>query len=451
MISADTSTKTTLIQQIQLSIEKGDYVETDALVEQLCTLQGMAKNYPMPDSFLSQLEEKEQNMLRRKNQKYSLAKKAAILAMILTIACTGGFTAYAVVENMAKQRMENMPEEEKKAITQEADAYHIGEITCSRELTLHEKERMHELGIAYKEGLFPEGEMQKAESENQIDANIPCYVITAMYMYFPERELTDEELLQLIDADYKTNYALESRAEELFADEHQTQADARQQLQQEADANGGIPEEEAVAIAKEYHDRLFEGIGEEISDELKARLLAVQNPDYLCGGVTKLSVSSSIEAADSEGAAGASHQLYYNVGYYIGNIPIYQYYINAKDGALSYVMVNDFYNFEDEISISEAENHVQNMCQKAEDYLKNYFGVTSEYKEVFCSYFKNAAEDGVSLNRIYFWFTTEEGNSYKIAFDCKNSEFKGYDSESFDTYLQRNALSREDTTIINLK
>lgn len=90
MVSADSTTKRTLIKQINTTIKNGNYKEADSLVDELCKSQGMKLEYTMPASFVSDLKEKEKKAMKIK--KY-LAKAAAIL---LIVSISGG-TAYAAV------------------------------------------------------------------------------------------------------------------------------------------------------------------------------------------------------------------------------------------------------------------------------------------------------------------------------------------------------------------
>lgn len=90
MVSADSTTKRTLIKQINITIKNGDYKAADSLVNELCESQGMKLEYAMPASFVSDLKEREKKAMKIKKH---LAKAAAIM---LIVSISGG-TAYAAV------------------------------------------------------------------------------------------------------------------------------------------------------------------------------------------------------------------------------------------------------------------------------------------------------------------------------------------------------------------
>lgn len=76
----------------------------------------------------------------------------------------------------------------------------------SRELSIEEKARYDELERKYeKEGLFPEKEVKTVGQKDLIGEGVTFYSRECMY-YLPEEELTDEELLQIIDFTHKAIY-----------------------------------------------------------------------------------------------------------------------------------------------------------------------------------------------------------------------------------------------------
>lgn len=453
MISADSTNKIDFIEQINLAIKHGDFKEADALVDQLCEAQGFDTKYPMPDSFISELKKKEQYMMRRNTRRYKWHKKIAIWAILIAVIGAGGFTVHAVVKNLAKQRMEEMPKEEKDAILEDVGKSKVEALTQSREFTKAETARMIDLAVAYKEGRFPEGAIKHVDEESQIDKNVLCYVTTTKYFYLPERELTDEELLQLIDEREKTDYALEERAEETFADEIKDQQEERETIYQKNQENGGISEEESLAIAKEYRTKLLGESGEEITEELKQKLISRGMEHIFLDGTTQLNLTSYIydHSFFPEGSAeaGPYQTPVYTAYYYAGEIPLYLFHINAQDGTVFYVSINDGYIFEEEVSIQEAEDNIPVMCEKAEEYLQILADVSKEdFEEISCHYYKNEDGTGVSYNTMTFWFTNKEGVTYKIIFDCKNLEFKDYGIESYEAYLKNNPPTSDRLPIV---
>lgn len=235
--------------------------------------------------------------------------KAAAAAIALMVAGVGGVTVHAIVGNLVKERMESMPEKEVESILNQVDTSDAGADTYSRELTAKEKERREELSIAYYKGQFPQEELKKVQDESQIDKDVLCFVPATSYMYLPDRELTDEEILQIIDYYEKRDYSLEERYKETHPEKEQEQKKLKEQVK----AEGGISEEEAIAKAKEYLDKEYgeDGDGMEVDH-------------YLISA--KEAEGWSIEVPDGKPV--------YRVTYSIRGIKHYYFAISSTDGTL---------------------------------------------------------------------------------------------------------------------
>ena len=74
-----------------------------------------------------------------------------------------------------------------------------------------------------------------------------CYIRSTGVFNLPDREMTDEEILEIIDFQHKMSYAVSQTpaAQEARAE---MQAE-KNQLQEKIQAEGGISEEEAIEIA----------------------------------------------------------------------------------------------------------------------------------------------------------------------------------------------------------
>jgi len=376
------------------------------------------------------------------NSKHGWRKKAIASAIVIAIVGAGGFSVHAVVKNMAEQRMEHMPEEEKKTILDEVDSQTANATTYSRELTQEEEARKEELAIAYKNGQFPENELLKVEDESQIDKERLCYVTTTAYMALPDRELTDEEILQILDDSYKKQYALKERTDKMLADELQAQKEEQQKLEAEVKENSNsISKEEAISIAEKYLNELFGKTAEGM--------------DIGCY------VTTADDFPEGSPEAGPGDKPFYVVTYYIDYIDqyvSYVFHISTESNIPFYVLANDGFHFEDPLSISEANENIQTMYQMAEDCLQNFFDISDEYKEVYCSYDQPKNEESVLYNEVGFWFTTDTGTTYKVVIDCKNMRVVEFGVESFDKHLKQCDEARElspeemgETTSIKLK
>lgn len=176
--------------------------------------------------------------------------KVAAAAIALAVVGVGGITTYAIVGNPVKARMESMAEEEKKALVKEIDESTADATTYSRDFTKNELARQRELTMAYNKGRFPKKTIKRVKSEEQVDKDTLCCDTYIGYVYFPDRELTDEEFLQIIDYNHKVDYALQERAERECPE--YTMKEEKEAAKKQIKEKGGISEEQAIAKAEQY-------------------------------------------------------------------------------------------------------------------------------------------------------------------------------------------------------
>ena len=174
-------------------------------------------------------------------------KKAVTAAAIVLAACIVGIPVQAIVRSFVMARMEEIPKVEVKDIARMVQEQRVEADSFSRELSDSEKSRMKELLQFYRNGMFPEETIRLVEYEEEMPEGIFCYVFETGYFNLPEREMTDEELLQIIDFNHLRNYALsqtpagrEARGEYL---------EKQEKLKEQVEAEGGIGAEEAARIA----------------------------------------------------------------------------------------------------------------------------------------------------------------------------------------------------------
>ena len=175
-------------------------------------------------------------------------KRAAAVAVAALAVCMLGIPAQAMVRSLVEARMERIPKEEIQAVSDMVQSQDAEADTFSRPYSEKERARMRELRQAYENGTFPEREIVQMENAKEAAAGTLCYDQTTGMFYLPDRQLTDEELLEIIDFQTRTDYALTQNdaakeAREAFAQE-------QAQLAKQVEAVGGISEEEAVKIAE---------------------------------------------------------------------------------------------------------------------------------------------------------------------------------------------------------
>ncbi|MCM1186373.1 MAG: hypothetical protein NC251_03710 [Lachnoclostridium sp.] len=187
---------------------------------------------------------------RGKRWEWSLKRMAATAAALVLATGVVGVSASAVVENIVKARMDSIPKEEVQEMWDWLNQQHPAAEaeTYSREYSEREEERNKELWQAYKNGLFPEKEIMLVDSAEDVIEDVLSYNKVTDTFYLPERELTDEELLEIIDLQHMKMYAF---AQSPTAQEDKAkQREEQKRLREKLKALGGIEQAEALEIAE---------------------------------------------------------------------------------------------------------------------------------------------------------------------------------------------------------
>lgn len=187
------------------------------------------------------------NIQNRMEQRRSARKKLVAAAAIVLTVGIAGIPVQAIVRSFVMERMEEIPQAQVKDIARMIGEQNVEADSFSRELSDSEAERMKELWRLYGNGMFPEKTIRLVEYEEEMPEGVFCYVFETGYFNLPEREMTDQELLQIIDFNKLRNYALaltpagqEARREQLTRQE---------ELKSQVEDEGGISRQEAEEIA----------------------------------------------------------------------------------------------------------------------------------------------------------------------------------------------------------
>lgn len=132
---------------------------------------------------------------------------ACLLLASVTVTASGLYRAR--IESMNHEKLETY-----FSGLQEAD---VAADSYSRPLTDSEKNRLEELRQAYlEEGYFPKRELAMLDSPEKYKKGVAFYAARSIF-FLPEEEMTDEELLELIDFREKRDYSLAKISEEIEA------------------------------------------------------------------------------------------------------------------------------------------------------------------------------------------------------------------------------------------
>lgn len=141
------------------------------------------------------------------SKKKYLIRVAAVMACIIL---AGAGSIYAA-KNYLRQRLKEMDTAEIEQYNDRTQSSTMGADRYSRNLTEEERGRLSLLDHQYlSEGRFPESKLTQLEKEVNVTDNSLYFVSSESKFYLPEREMTDEELLELIDFYYKRDYSVQN-------------------------------------------------------------------------------------------------------------------------------------------------------------------------------------------------------------------------------------------------
>lgn len=136
---------------------------------------------------------------------------ACLLLASVTVTASGLYRA----------RMESMNHEKLETYFSGLQDADVAADSYSRPLTDGEKNRLEELRQAYlEEGYFPKKELVMLDSPEKYKKGVAFYAARSIF-FLPEEEMTEEELLELIDFREKRDYSLAKITEEIEAGDYE--------------------------------------------------------------------------------------------------------------------------------------------------------------------------------------------------------------------------------------
>lgn len=174
--------------------------------------------------------------------------RTAVAAVGAAIMLTTG--TYAAVDNY-HEHLQSMSQEEQKQLNHMTQAQREDADHYSRKLSSQEQKRKELLQKEYKKGTLPETKLKEVDSQKEVKANggkevVYCRANSTFYL--PKSELTDEQLLQIIDFNERRDYALAK----------QNQADRARAAQSPVDETANkLTEDQAIEAAKQYVSKIY--------------------------------------------------------------------------------------------------------------------------------------------------------------------------------------------------
>ena len=152
-----------------------------------------------------------QHRVFKMNWKKSVVLAAALIAMF-SVTVTAAVKAW-------QQRMEAMNEQEMEEYFLQQYTTKIGADNYNRPYMDTEKTRMQELRASYENGTFPNGLLTMIDAPEEYRGKGVAFYGETTTFFFPDKEMSDEELLQIIDFMYKRDYSLQAMNEKIEAGE----------------------------------------------------------------------------------------------------------------------------------------------------------------------------------------------------------------------------------------
>jgi hypothetical protein len=379
--------------------------------------QDVFTNINIPDEMLDDLVSDLKKGRRHADVRfrYSSAIMALIILGVVGLGSFGASAAYMTYKN----RIRDMSEEEKADYAQELsnDEYNTSSEVRVRDLTQSEYERYLELEDAYyKDGVFPQNILKHVKTLDEIAPDELAFVEEINKINMPEGELTDEQLLQLIDHQAKYIYTLEQNAEK------ETVAAQSEDLSGEDDTEWPEDWDEPF-----MDDVIFEITPEE---EAEAKKIAFDLLKDIYDETITDSWYCSVSGNDfSSFYDGDEAWIGYDVEIYESDAPnATTYQITIPRKASGIMMVNccgrKYYSDLKEYTRQEAEAYVDEGKKAVCSFLKERFGL-GEPDSYEISGFKNLEDEDITSSEIYFHLNYD-GEDISVDWNINSKQITGF-------------------------
>lgn len=169
--------------------------------------------FELPNSYEMRFQNTLEKISAKKAKRYFLlfhSKVAAVIALCV-VSLSLSIGAGAAI-NLYIQRMSSLNEEEMLTYNSEVQNTDKEADSFSRQLSKLERDKMLEFREEYEtEGRFPTKEILKVQKKSEVVHGELCFCVENSTFYLPKQELTDDELLQIIDFMEKRDYSVRKK------------------------------------------------------------------------------------------------------------------------------------------------------------------------------------------------------------------------------------------------
>lgn len=169
--------------------------------------------FELPNSYEMRFQNTLEKISAKKAKRYFLlfhSKVAAVIALCV-VSLSLSIGAGAAI-NLYIQRMNSLNEEEMLTYNSEVQNTDKEADSFSRQLSKLERDKMLEFREEYEtEGRVPTKEILKVQKKSEVVHGELCFCVENSTFYLPKQELTDDELLQIIDFMEKRDYSVRKK------------------------------------------------------------------------------------------------------------------------------------------------------------------------------------------------------------------------------------------------
>ncbi len=200
--------------------------------------------FVLPDSYEKRFNDTLDKISNYRRKRYFLLFHSKIAAVIaLSVVSLSMSIGVGATINMYMQRMNSLSEKEVAEYNYEVQNTDKEADSFSRQLSELENNKLSNLREEYEtKGRFPTKEIPRVEKQTEVIYGELCFCVEESKFYLPEQELSDDEILQIIDFMEKRDYSVrkENAITELPTSE-----------------NEKVDENEAVELAKVIVERMY--------------------------------------------------------------------------------------------------------------------------------------------------------------------------------------------------
>lgn len=304
----------------------------------------------------------------------------------------------AKISDYVKERMSNMSEAEQEEYRETnnqeklTSEHETEAIRYSREMSEDEGARFQELSEKYEtEGLFPEEEMQMIDQlEDNAEISAIVYEVYNREFFLPERDLTDEELLQIVDFFHKLDYSI-SQDEEVQA----ILAEQNKSNENSDSKENNMSEQEAIEKASAYLTEVIDGDAAAMDKTVEFR------------------TGFEYEGYDD-----------YRVTFMDNENNSYSVEFNAKTGTLYRIDLSESSEIATEL-IEVNEELISSNYDKAKNIFTSALGTDTQFVNSNCIYAINEDNDMqlAMYGSLIYIFELEDGTAYYVMYDLEHNVF----------------------------